>query len=233
VAGIRLDVVRDVGGIHMTSTGRLAPLRIGLLSLSVLCSVGPAGAGMIGIEWGYTESHVHRIDPATGDGTYLGPVGFANSAAEHEGVIYTLGNETAWGQVRVVTVDPVTGVGTPTVPVTLKGIGGLTCKHYALAASPDGFLYASIGMSPIGNGTGKIDPATGLATKVSDVAGMAFDAAGTLYTVKGRGLGVPPFAVPRSMSIPEAPCVFDRTLGSRRPAGASGSSHQRMVSSED
>ncbi len=99
------------------------------------------------------------------------------------------------GNPNLYTVDPFTAATLTTIGIT-TGVGTVTGST-GLAADPNtGTLYALLKLQgQSGRSLATINPLTGVATVIGDTgdnfAGLAFDAAGTLYGVTGDGATTP------------------------------------------
>jgi hypothetical protein len=126
-----------------------------------------------GTVYGLSFDRLYTIDPATGRGTEVGPVGVGDVNAlvvTPEGRLLAGANEGA-----LVEIDPATGAGT-----VVGGFGGGLTSSGDLAVGPDGSLYAAVADSTGETGIiATVDPETGTATRVVDlpfpeVYGLAF-----------------------------------------------------------
>ena len=146
---------------------------------------GPAG-----------PSTLYTVDPATGAGTPVGPIGFWRVGAmdvSADGVIYAIGRNTSTGRSVLLTINPATGAGTQIGETGVEQLGfGDTISDIAFRPS-DGALFAYL---EAGDGLGTIDIATGAVhplgrTLVSCCGnGMAFAPDGRLLHANESGLHV-------------------------------------------
>jgi hypothetical protein len=166
---------------------RSASLVSGLIVL--VCSSLPASAQMLGVTW---TGNVYKLDPATGNGSFLGATGYGSMNAltsDCAGNFYSASGSS------LIRIDPGTGTGSVALALPLLSVRGL-------AYNPaDGLLYA------IENGGGPtsvgfpddlytIDLTGGSTTLVGNtgfngIQGLAF-AGGALYgweTGSGNGVG--------------------------------------------
>jgi IPTL-CTERM motif len=149
--------------------------------MALFCGAAAHAQILYGATGGSVASNLFSIDPATGAGTVIGPIGFAvTGLALHpsSGVMYGVtSNNSPVCAACLITVNLTTGTG------TLIGPLGLIIAEVAFRA--DGTLF---GWSESSDDLATINIATGAATTVSDSGlstrgdGMVF-VGGTLYVM--------------------------------------------------
>ena len=139
---------------------------------------------LYGVTGGYGGADVYTIDPTTGAAArFGGAAGYGGEAAiaDHEGVLYTIDQYTAFG-----TVDKATGAYTE---LGYPSGGGESSYGYALASTPSGLIYVNDTNMHL------IDPVAGRMTLVGrtgiarDNGGGATMHGGELWFATGDGGG--------------------------------------------
>ena len=177
-----------------------------VLAGSLVLGVGTSRAQVL---WGSSSelapnaSSLFAIDPATGLATLIGPTGFADAISGIKfdpltGTLYgILGNDCTGA--RLITIDPATGSGTLVGVLVGAGFDGGTGKFCeggsdGLVFAPDGTLYAA----GFDMGTAlilRVDKSTGAVLEANiatdNLAGLAFDPAGTLWVSHADAIGFP------------------------------------------
>lgn len=138
--------------------------------------------------------NVFRINALTGAGTLLGPSGLAglnSMARDTAGTLFTVSGSS------LLSINPVTGVATPQVSLSLPGISSVDVR--GLAFSPAGTLYLiqNGGSTATPDLIYSVDVSTGGGTLVgtssfSGIQGLTFSGMGLLYgweTGSGSGVG--------------------------------------------
>jgi hypothetical protein len=183
--------VTDVGDILIIS-GRLFGVAF----------IGPTG-----------PSTFYSIDHTTGAATAIGPIGFnavSAMAFDASGTLYAVGRRPSDSVSVLLTINPTTGAGTEIGPTRVETLGfGDSIADISFRGS-DGSLYAYL---EAGDGLGRIDKSTGVATALGSTFisccgnGMAFspndvlfhsneDALHTLNQVTGQATVVAPMSFP-------------------------------------
>ncbi len=131
-------------------------------------------AAILAVSW---DGGFVGVDPVTGAGGLIGPTGFFgldSLAEDSSGTLYTAVADT-----ELLTLDPVTGAGTPGAPI------GLDVRGLAFSAAD--VLYAIADLGPASTDQlFTLDPDTGQAilvglTGFTSIEGLDFAADGTLY----------------------------------------------------
>ena len=164
-------------------------LALALATVMLLAAPAAGHAALVGIGFG---GSVYSINETTGAGTLLGSSGFGgtNSMARNSaGILYSATPSL------LITINPVTGVGT--LATTLSGFGAEGLSIRGLAFSSTGVLYAvNNGGSPGDTTTNDllytINASTGAMTLVGTMAftgvqSLTFSSGGTLYGFDGGG----------------------------------------------
>jgi len=133
-------------------------------------------SGLFGVDLGGDQ--LITIDPATGTGTSVGPIGFSgfNSLAFDGNSLFTVENNTD----QLLAIDRATGVGTPVGPLGFDVVTGLAF---------DATSSTLLGVDVVTDQLITIDPTTGAATAVGplgfgSVNGLTFDpSSNTLFGV--------------------------------------------------
>ncbi len=206
VTGVMYAAVRD-----NTPRNYLATVDTSTGAVSI---IGASIAGLDAIAWGPPASVVampqlapalygsaysgpdglatlYRIDPVTGAGALIGPIGFQRVSGmdfDASGVLYANAERNDGSNTNVlITIDINTGTGTEVGPTGVAAFG--FGDHFADISfrKSDGALYGYIESA---DGVATIDPATGAATLLgpSGVSsagnGIAFNSADRLYHLK-------------------------------------------------
>jgi len=132
-----------------------------------------------------TTSNLYSVDPATGNMTSIGPIGFAVTGLAIDpttGILYgATSNNSASHPKAIITIDRTTGAGTLVADLSL------TRAAADIAFSASGQLY---GWDSTGGGLWAINKSTGVVTTIgavaSDYSGGLDFSGGTLYHVIGN-----------------------------------------------
>lgn len=158
----RLYVVDPASTLHTLDPATGSARAVGPTNLANVTDIAFHGPTLYAV----TFSQLARLDPLTGAGTVLGPIGFSTNglAVASDGILYagTTGGE-------LVTVNPVTGAGT-----LVGGFGAGLTSSGDLAFDSNDVLYGALDQG----GTvvlAQIDRSSGAATVIGAVG------LGTLY----------------------------------------------------
>lgn len=176
----------------------LPALKLSAALIAPIAAATPANAAqLIGLQQGNntTLAGVYSIDTNTGIQTLIGNSGFAalqDLARSPDGVYYAIAGSSS--NSKLITIDPLTGVGSLVAPLTTSAPGGLSIMT-GLAVAANGTLYGS-GLPTGGsivNNLYTINRTTGVATLIGSTNASALsaldfnDATGVLYGVNQAG----------------------------------------------
>jgi hypothetical protein len=172
--------------INRTSFGLSLSVLV-FLMLFFISSTGIAFGALVGVSW---EGDFFRIDNNTGFGTFVADTGFEHlnsMAIDASGKIYS-STDYYLGTHHLITIDPLTGLGTagPAVSLDVR----------SMAFSPQGTLYAIHGPTGSNSILYTINKVTGASTLVGDtgvggIQGLEFSPTGVLYGYAvGYGSGI-------------------------------------------
>lgn len=149
---------------------------MGIFGIIAIVVVYPTSAAFIGIGEG---GNIYSINETAGSMTFIGPSGFSgNSMAKNSaGTLFS-------ADIRLFTVDPVSGAGTPVINLPFRGRG---LRGMAFNSSDTLYGIDSVAEVDVDDFLVTVNTATGAVTTIgtnvgfSGVQGLAFAPDGTLY----------------------------------------------------
>lgn len=167
-------------------------LKLAFVVLGLYAVSKPADAAQIlygATAAGLTEGNLFTIDPATGIGTLVGPIGYAVTGLAFDpgsGILYgSVASRSAVGPGSLITINTTTGAGSL---IGNFGIAGQTMADLTFDVTGNLFGW----LEGIGDDLYRINKLTGVATLVGDSgldtfgSGLAFSPTGTLF-LAGEG----------------------------------------------
>ena len=167
-------------------------IAIALVTLIAGSSLSQADPIIYGSAFGgrlSTAASLYTINPNTGVGTLIGPIGFDRVGSlafnPQNGTLYGVGNDPTTGAAELITINTTTGAGTL---VGSLALGSSPVQDISFRHSDAGlFAYRSGNIYTINTTTGKAT-LVGITGSFPDGNGISFSAADTLYLANDLGL---------------------------------------------